>query len=163
MDSALAQDFDSIEVIVVNDGSIDATPHIIDSYPPRIRVIHQSNRGASAARNAAVRAARGELLAFLDADDVWTPDKLAKCVMALERNPMAVLAYSDLIAVSPSAPHGKRLEAGKPFSMAEMLTNLCPLRRLRWSCGGRRLSAAEVFQSSCVRFEDSYMWFGCEM
>ena len=98
IDSALAQEFDGgIEVIVVNDGSTDATAEILRDFGDRIRVIDQPNGGPAGARNAAVRASHGEYLAFLDADDIWLPGKLRKTLAALdnESGRGAAMAYSD--------------------------------------------------------------------
>jgi glycosyltransferase involved in cell wall biosynthesis len=109
IDSALAQEFDgTVEVIVVNDGSSDGTAAVLDSYRPRISVIGSDNRGQAAARNVGVRASQGEWIAFLDADDVWLPDKLARTVAALEANPDAMLVYSDAEKVDSG---GRRLGA----------------------------------------------------
>lgn len=77
VDSALGQTWRAREVLVVDDGSTDATPRILAEYGDRIRVLRQANRGAAAAANAGARAARGAWLAFLDADDIWMPDKLS--------------------------------------------------------------------------------------
>jgi len=78
LDSILAQSLAPFEVIVVDDGSTDTTPAVATRYGQRITYIRQDNAGPSAARNRGVRAARGELVAFLDADDIWRPDKLAR-------------------------------------------------------------------------------------
>jgi glycosyltransferase involved in cell wall biosynthesis len=99
IDSALVQDFQNLELIVVDDGSTDSTPRILDRYLPRISVIHQSNRGSSAARNAGAAIASGEFLAFLDADDLWLPGKLTESVNALRMDPRAVLVFSDAISL----------------------------------------------------------------
>lgn len=77
VDSALAQSHPSLEVIVVDDGSTDDTRRRLEPYGSRIRYVYQSNRGLSAARNSGIREARGEWVAFLDADDVWHRDKTA--------------------------------------------------------------------------------------
>jgi glycosyltransferase involved in cell wall biosynthesis len=77
IESALAQTLPPVEVIVVDDGSTDETAEVLARYAGRIRVIHQANRGVAAARNAGAAAAVGDYLAFLDADDVWAPGKLA--------------------------------------------------------------------------------------
>lgn len=90
--SALAQTWPTIEVIVVDDASADDTPDRVRAIcDPRLRVIEQpENRGVAAARNAGLSAARGELIAFLDSDDLWRPDKLARQVLALSGRPANV-------------------------------------------------------------------------
>ncbi|MGH7917090.1 MAG: glycosyltransferase family A protein [Candidatus Binataceae bacterium] len=101
VESALAQDFDgALEVIVVDDGSTDSTAEMLLRFGERIVVIAQSNQGLASARNAGAAAARGNYLAFLDADDVWFPRKLEITVSALEDNHLAVLAYSDAVPVN---------------------------------------------------------------
>ena len=83
------------EAIVVDDGSTDQTGEIaLQTADPRIRVLRQTNGGQAIARNCGLAAARGSLIAFLDADDWWTPTALADRVVALGDNPAAVLAYS---------------------------------------------------------------------
>jgi glycosyltransferase involved in cell wall biosynthesis len=79
VDSALAQQDVVVEVIVVDDGSQDRTAAVVETIEdPRISLVRQSNRGVSAARNAGIRSARGEWVAFLDSDDVWLPQKLSR-------------------------------------------------------------------------------------
>lgn len=95
LDSVLAQTYPNLEIIVVNDGSIDATPQVLGTYGNRICVLHQANAGQAAARNHGVREARGELLAFLDSDDLWDPDKIARQVELLSRFPTALAVYCD--------------------------------------------------------------------
>lgn len=99
LESIFAQDFQDAEVIVVDDGSTDRTPAILCGYGDRIRVLRQEDRSSPAARNTGVAASRAEYIAFLDADDVWLPGRLAKTVAALDREPDAVLAYSDAVPV----------------------------------------------------------------
>jgi len=94
VDSALAQDFSDVEVIVVDDGSTDGTGLILSKYGEKIRVLRQDNRGAAVARNAGAAIAHGEYLAFLDADDWWREDMLTLTYCALEANETAVLAFS---------------------------------------------------------------------
>ncbi len=80
IESALAQTLTQIEVIVVDDGSTDNTPEVLSRYAdnPRVRYVRQENRGLSASRNLGIRLAQSEFVAFLDADDRWKPDKLAR-------------------------------------------------------------------------------------
>jgi len=76
IESALMQTFEDLEVIVVDDGSTDDTPQVLERFRNKIRVIRQQNSGVSAARNAGILAARGEWIAFLDSDDEYFPDAL---------------------------------------------------------------------------------------
>jgi glycosyltransferase involved in cell wall biosynthesis len=87
VDSALAQTYADREVLVVDDGSTDDTRQRLAPYGDRIRYLYQENRGLSAARNAGVRAARGEYVALLDADDVWHPQKLELQMAYLAAHP----------------------------------------------------------------------------
>lgn len=78
LDRLLAQEFDSFEAIVIDDGSTDDGAELIEQYPDsRIRLIRQANAGPGPARNTAASHAKGEWLALLDADDLWAPDHLS--------------------------------------------------------------------------------------
>lgn len=76
IDSALAQDYPNTEIILIDDGSTDVSLEILQKYENRIRVIVTKHRGASAARNSGILAARGDLIALMDSDDLWLPHKL---------------------------------------------------------------------------------------
>jgi glycosyltransferase involved in cell wall biosynthesis len=76
--SIFAQSYRPIEVIVADDGSTDATVGVVASYGAAVRCVTQATAGPPAARNLGLRAARGEFVAFLDADDLWHPEKLAR-------------------------------------------------------------------------------------
>jgi glycosyltransferase involved in cell wall biosynthesis len=102
--SAWKQEYRALEVVVVDDGSIDNTRAVVASLAcPSIRLVSLgANRGAAAARNAGIRAARGVYVGFLDADDVWLPRKLALQVQMMEQNPSLALVTCDSFVMSPS-------------------------------------------------------------
>lgn len=85
--SVLAQTYSEWELIVVDDGSTDATPDIDFSCDPRIRVIRQENAGVAAARNTGLAASRGDYIAFLDSDDEWLPHFLEVSIGYLKSSP----------------------------------------------------------------------------
>ena len=87
IESTLAQAHDRIEVIVVDDGSTDDSREVASRFGPPVRVVSQPNLGISAARNRGVELATGEFLAFLDADDLWSADKLPVQLEAAEADP----------------------------------------------------------------------------
>ena len=104
VDSALAQTHRNVEILVVDDGSSDGTRALIeDRYrrEPRVRYIHQSNAGVSAARNHGLRLARGQFLALLDSDDIWLPWKVEAQLRCLEALPTAGMIWTDMDAIGP--------------------------------------------------------------
>jgi glycosyltransferase involved in cell wall biosynthesis len=155
---------DEVEVIVVNDGSTDVSAEILRGFGERIRVIDQPNRGAAAARNAGAAAAHGDYLAFLDADDLWLPNKLAATIPVLERNPAVVLVFSDALPVDASgAAVGESYvtsACAHAPTMAEMLERWWPIipstavmRAATFhACGG----FVEEFRSAA--YEDPYLF-----
>lgn len=93
--SVLNQSYQDFEILLVDDGTPDASLKICEQFTdPRIKIIRQSNRGASAARNNGIRHAQGEYIAFLDADDTWVPEKLEKHINHLESSPDVGVSFS---------------------------------------------------------------------
>lgn len=95
IDSVLAQTFADLEIIVVDDGSSDDTVRRAEAYGRPVRCLRQGRRGVAAARNLAIRASSGEFVAFLDADDLWRPEKLERQLPYLERDLGSGLVCSD--------------------------------------------------------------------
>ncbi len=96
IDSVLAQRYSPLEVLVVDDGSSDNGPEIASSYGPGVRVIAIPHRGHPAARNAGVAASTGDFLAFLDADDLWTANKIELQLQAFAADPSLDLVFGHM-------------------------------------------------------------------
>ncbi|BAY97878.1 glycosyl transferase family protein [Tolypothrix tenuis PCC 7101] len=95
INSVLQQTFTNFELIVINDGSLDSTLEIISKInDDRLKIFSFDNAGANVSRNRGLKYAVGEFVSFLDADDLWTPDKLESQFQALQANPQAAVAYS---------------------------------------------------------------------
>ena len=109
VDSVLEQDYPHVELIVVDDGSTDDTPALLGAYGNRITVCRQENRGVSSARNRGIEKSSGELIAFLDSDDTWTPRKLSCQVAFFRNNPDALICQTEEIWIR----NGKRVNPKK--------------------------------------------------
>ena len=96
LQSMVDQTYDDYEIIVVDDGSTDETPELIERWQGKIIYLSQSNAGPSAARNLGVARSQGEFIAYLDADDMWYPGKLEQQVAFLDRHQECGLVHSDL-------------------------------------------------------------------
>lgn len=98
VESAVRQAYAPVEIVVVDDGSTDATPEILHSYRTAGKIIHirQDNKGLAAARNAGIRASSGEYVAFLDADDLFLPEKIALQAAYLDAHPACDVSYCGL-------------------------------------------------------------------
>jgi glycosyltransferase involved in cell wall biosynthesis len=98
--SVLAQTFQDFEVLVIDDGSTDNTKEVLKKkYGDKIHYLFKTNGGVSSARNFGIEKAKGKYLAFLDADDIWLPEKLEKQISLLEAAPEIGLCYAGAIVV----------------------------------------------------------------
>ena len=93
LESVLGQTYQDFEIIVVDDGSEDDTAAVAARYP-QVRYFYNAHSGISVTRNLAISKAKGEIIAFLDADDMWAPDKLEKQVAYLDRYPECQLVFT---------------------------------------------------------------------
>ncbi|MBF6569694.1 MAG: glycosyltransferase [Candidatus Binataceae bacterium] len=164
IDSGLAQTYRDFELIAIDDGSTDGTAAILAGYGDRIRVVNRDRGGCSAAWNTGIRTARGEFIAFLDADDEWLPDKLAQTAPLIASEPECVLVYSNAnmfedtgVIRGPFVPESR----GHAPTLDEMLDHWWPIvpsmaliRRSAYDKVGGFFEDPGVFKAC----EDVYMW-----
>lgn len=103
--SVFGQTYKDYEVIVVDDGSTDGTLQVLRDYADKIRLLTKFNGGPASARNLAIKYARGELIAFLDSDDLWVKDKLAEQVDFLDQHAEIGLVYSEALMFVQQGQH----------------------------------------------------------
>jgi glycosyltransferase involved in cell wall biosynthesis len=109
IESVLKQTFTDFELIVINDGSTDATLAKIERIKDsRLKVFSYPNAGQAVSRNRGISHALGEYISFIDADDLWTPDKLESQLKALQANPQAAVAYSWTKCIDESGQYSRR-------------------------------------------------------
>ena len=121
IESVLNQTFADWELIVVDDGSSDSTPAIIEryclSFPGRVKPISQANSGVAAARNTGIKASTGELVAFIDSDDLWHPRKLERQVQSLREAGDVAFVYTGYETIDP---FGRLLLFGVPVIASDI-------------------------------------------
>jgi glycosyltransferase involved in cell wall biosynthesis len=121
--SVLDQTYTDFEVIVVDDGSKDNTAEVVKRFADaRVRYIYQENKGLPGARNTGIRAAQGELLAFLDSDDKYHPRKLEIQTTFLQQNPEVGLVYNSRFIVNPEGQILFLRRAPAAVSLADLVT-----------------------------------------
>jgi len=119
LDSVRGQTFKDYEILIIDDGSSDDTLQICSQYAkerPEMRISVSSipHAGVAAARNNAIARASGEFVAFLDADDRWTPEKLERVAALIGSNPQADLIYHDVTMITPSGRSWKEVSGPPP-------------------------------------------------
>jgi glycosyltransferase involved in cell wall biosynthesis len=101
IDSILRQSFNDYEIVVVDDGSTDTTRQALQQYGKRITVVHQANSGVGAARNRGIGNANGKWIAFLDSDDEWKENYLARQLEHIRSNPSVIAFITNAINIHP--------------------------------------------------------------
>jgi glycosyltransferase involved in cell wall biosynthesis len=119
VDSVLAQTMTDWELIVVDDGSAEPFPDV--TVDDRIRVVRKHNGGPASARNFGLELATGDFVAFLDADDVWSPTKLARQLDVLRRQPHVSLCATQFRHIDADGAEGA-IGYGRPMSRADLLS-----------------------------------------
>lgn len=163
LDSVFAQTFEQFEVIVINDGSPDTIEFAkaLEPYMEKIVYLKQPNVGAGAARNAGIKEARGELIAFLDGDDVWYPRYLESQIHFLEANPYD-LVYCDALLFGGSVYDRKNYMRDAPSEGEANFESLLDLRCNVITSGTiarkQNIMAVGMFEIEKARAHDFVLW-----
>ncbi|HEY5625339.1 MAG TPA: glycosyltransferase, partial [Dehalococcoidia bacterium] len=167
IDSALAQDHDDVDILVVDDGSTDDTRQVVSRYGRKVRYHHQENAGVANAYNRMLELAKGEYVHFLDADDVLTPSTVGRLAGLLDESPSAGMAYGDALVVDAAGKvYGTRV-APAAFAGRRLIPSAEAFRELLRGCH-ITTSAAMIrksvrdrvtpFRQKAVPGEDWDMW-----
>jgi len=156
IESVLAQDYDGIEIVVVNDGSTDDTATILDGYKDVVTIVDQPNSGVAAARNNGVQYSSGEYVACLDADDEYLPNFISTLLPALDADPGLGIAYSKLVMVDDT---GRTRVSGWPPDFCykrqalghNQVPSACLMRRSAWERAGG-------YKPQYTPAEDAELW-----
>jgi glycosyltransferase involved in cell wall biosynthesis len=153
IDSALGQAAAALEVIVVDDGSADGTSDVAMRYGQRIRYAFQENAGPPAARNHGIELAQGDLIAFLDSDDLWPPERTRLLISRLDANPAAGLAMGHMQYVS--------MEASRSAGFADACRTAPAILNYNLSASLIRAEALSTVGhfDPAMRYSDDWDWF----
>jgi glycosyltransferase involved in cell wall biosynthesis len=154
LESIFGQTYNPLQVIVVDDGSTDRTAEIARSYGSRLLLLQQPNRGSAAAKNRGISAAEGEYIAFLDADDVWYPEKLARQIARLRKRNHIDLCFTRFEHFwMPELAHEEQRHGNSPLSQPQAA----------WSIG-TLLTRRSIFDNfglfdDGLRGNENMIWF----
>lgn len=163
VESVFAQSYSDYELLVVNDGSPD-TPLLqkaLVKYRPRIRYFEQATTGPSGARNTGIRNARGKYVAFLDADDYWSPEHLGRQVEMLKQDQGLDLVYCNYMLLKREKPFARAFDLqpqASEVTFESLLVEDCAIGMSTVVCGRDRLVSAGYFDENLLRCEDFEMW-----
>lgn len=159
IDSVLEQEYQNFELIVVDDGSTDNTPEILNSYSSKITVIRQANQGVSAARNKGIRHSSGQLIAFLDSDDRWLPHKLSRQVAFFESHPELSICQTEEIWIRNGVRVNPKKRHQKPSGMIfERSLALCLVSPSAVMLRRSLLEDVGLFDENLPACEDYDLW-----
>lgn len=164
LESVFAQTFKDFEVIVVNDGSPDTVEleRVLAPYLARVVYLKQENGGVSAARNAAIRVARGGFVAHLDPDDLWEPDYLAAQLAEFERDPSTDVLYTDALVFGDAPEAGRRFMEWCPsegeVTVEALFDERCHVMLSAVTARRDALVRAGLFDESLRCSEDFELW-----
>lgn len=164
LESVLAQTFNEYEVIVINDGSSDTEEleQVLEPYREHIVYLKQENRGAASARNTGLYVARGEFVAFLDADDSWHPDFLESQIKFIESHGNCDLVYSDARLFGESQLAGKTFMETSPsrgaVTFESLITARCNVITSGVVARKQMVLDAGLFDEHLLRAHDFDLW-----
>ncbi len=159
IDSVLEQTCQDFELVVVDDGSDDDTPAILDEYGDKIRVLRQNNKGVSAARNAGIRETSGEFIALLDSDDFWTPKKLEKQMAFFRSRPDALICQTQETWIRNGRRVNPKNRHQKPSGMIfEPSLSLCLVSPSAAMFKRELIDEIGLFDESLPACEDYDLW-----
>ncbi|HET9482147.1 MAG TPA: glycosyltransferase, partial [Candidatus Polarisedimenticolia bacterium] len=147
IDSVLAQTWRDLEVLVVDDGSSDRTADLVAAFGPPVACLAGPRRGVSAARNEGVRSSRGALIAWMDHDDEWEPEKTRRQVELFDSSPGIGLIFTQALVIDGEVPCGVFPSIGEPAAfLASAYENLVHWNYIPMSSVMVRRSALEGIQ-----------------
>jgi len=158
LDSVMQQTYTQFEVVVIDDGSTDNTADLVKGYGEKVRYFYQDNQGIAGARNAGIRKCTGELIAFLDSDDYWIPEKLRRQISLFHEHPEYGMVASCCASIRLD---GSYREKNRPGTSGWVLEDLFKKNFIRTSSAlitRRCLDKVGLFDESLKECEEYDLW-----